>query len=104
MDNQPDQDQQEQALLESQLRESVAAEHFFETASGKIIVDILTKEITRLTRLIASDKYLKDHNGYVIAVCELKANQTLLKKLQVAASPIRRGKIQERLDEAENGQ
>lgn len=103
MDNLPDNQQElEVSQLHQQLKESIAAEEFFERASGKIVVEILTKEITRLTRLIASDKFLKDHMGYVTAVCELRANQGLLMRLHVAASPARKAKIQERLDEKEN--
>lgn len=98
-----DQTEQEILKLEEQLRESAAAEEFFERASGKLIVELLTKEITRLVRDITENKkYLKDHNGYVNAVCELRANKNLLRRLQVGASPIYRGKLNDKLEELES--
>jgi len=67
-------------------------------------VQLFTKEITKLTNEISGEKYLKDHQGYVNAVAKLQAYKTILKKIQVAASPIRREKIRERLEDLdENG-
>jgi len=85
--------------LESQLRECAAAENFFETGSGKLITKLFTDNITRLTRRIASEKYLKDFHGYQLAVLELGVYQKILKSIQVAAAPQRRKIIQEKLDE-----
>jgi hypothetical protein len=89
---------QETAELERQLSEAIAGEEFFERASGKLIVELLTKEITNLTRKVTSNDFLKDHVGYVNAVCALQANQNLLKRLQLAAAPQRKAKILEKLD------
>jgi len=44
---------------------------------------------------------MKDHTGYVTANIELGVWRKMLRKMQVAASPIRKAKIKERL--AENG-
>jgi hypothetical protein len=88
--------------LELLLNESLNAENFFETGSGKLIVELLTKEITILVKRLTSDEFKKDHMGYVNTLSDLQARQGLLKKLQVAASPVRRQKIREKLDEREN--
>lgn len=101
MDQELLEQEQQLALLESQLRESIAAEEFFERASGKLIVELLTKEITLLVKKITSDEFVKDHMGYINALSRLRANQDILKKLQVAASPVRRGKIQDKIDGSE---
>jgi hypothetical protein len=93
------QQQEHQELLEAQLKEALAAENFFETASGKLVTEILTKEITKQTRLILGDKFLKDHMGYIVAVSKLQANQNLLKRLQLAASPKRKELIKSHLSE-----
>lgn len=94
--NQPQPDQ-EADKLELQLREAIAAENFFETASGKLTTQILTQEITKLTKRILSTEFLKDHVGYVNCLCELNANRNLLKRLQVGGSPVRKAKILEKL-------
>lgn len=91
--------EQEQEIrnLELQLNEAIAAENFFETASGKLASDLATKEIDRLIKDICSDKYLHDHMGYVVAVTQLQARRDWLKRLQLAKSPKRVAKIKERL-------
>lgn len=87
------------AILEEQLREAVAAENFMETATGKLWTKLATMEITRITRDITSDKYRKDHVGYNLALSDLLAYKTILRKMQVAGLPQRKAKIQERLDQ-----
>lgn len=91
-------EQQERSLLEEQLNEAIAAEHFPETATGKLWIKLATMEITRITREITSDKYRKDFNGYNLALSDLLAYKTILRKMQVAGHPQRRAKIEERLD------
>jgi predicted NACHT family NTPase len=93
----------DQLRLELQLNEALAAEEFFERASGKLIVEVMTKEINLLLRDITSDKYLKDHMGYVNCLAMLDARKSLLKKLQVAGSPQRKAKIEEKLAGYDNG-
>lgn len=90
---------QEIQQLEQQLRQTVAAERFLEFESGRLIVELFTKEITRLVRDITSDKYRKDFAGYNNALSDLRAYQNILKKIQVAGSPQRREKIKERLED-----
>ena len=89
---------QETALLEEQLREAVAAESFFDTATGKLFQKLATAEITRIVNDVTSDKYRKDLVGYNLAIADLNAYKKILRKMQVAASPQRKAKIQERLD------
>ena len=91
-------DSKELEVLEEQLREAIAAESFFETASGKLFTKLATKKITMITRDIASDKYRKDHVGYNIALSDLQAYQDMLKRMQIAASPQRQTKLRERLE------
>lgn len=98
-----DNQQQELAQLEQQLREAVAAEEFFERASGRLIVDIINRRVNIALRNITSDKFVKDHTGYVNELSWLKANQRLLKGLQIAKLPTRKAKIEERLEEYKNG-
>lgn len=90
------QDQQIQQLQE-QLKESIQAENFFELGSGKLFLKLASAEINKLVNEITSDKYVKDHAGYLAALADLKAYRKLLRKLQVSASPERRAKIEERL-------
>jgi hypothetical protein len=92
------------AQLEAQLREAAAAENFFETASGRLAVEIATIEINKLVQDICSDKYLKDHVGYVNAVSALRARKDWLRRLQVAKAPARVAKINERINHFENGE
>lgn len=86
------------ALLEEQLAEAVAADNFFETATGKLFQKLATAEITRIVNDVTSDKFRKDLNGYNLAIADLNAYKRILRKMQVAASPQRMAKIQERLD------
>lgn len=94
-------DESENNSLANQLAETIKAEQFFTTESGRLWSELATKEITRLTRDISSDKYLKDHQGYVHAVIELGVWRKMLRKMQVAASPARRAKLEERIAENE---
>lgn len=96
--------EQEQRIagLQQQLSEVVTAERFFEQDTGRLWKDLAVEEINRLVKDISSDKYLKDHAGYVNANIELRVWQKMLRKMQIAGSPIRRAKLQERL--AEDGQ
>lgn len=90
---------EEIAILEDQLREAIAAEEFFNTASGKLWVKIATKEIDRIVKEITSDKYRDDLPGYNNALSDLNAYRKQLRMMQIAGSPVRKAKIQERLDD-----
>lgn len=92
---------QEIEVFEEQLREAVAAENFFETATGKLFHKLATAEITRLVNDVTSDKYRDDLQGYNNALSDLKAYKRILRKMQVAGSPVRKAKLQERLDNGE---
>lgn len=88
--------------LQEQLREAAAADQFFESATGKLFVELAGKKVNKIIKDITSDKYRKDITGYNNALSELTAYKTLLHEMQVAASPVRKAKLQERLDEKEN--
>ena len=92
---------EEVAKLEEQLREAVAAENFFETATGKLFTKLATEEVNRILKDITSDKYREDLPGYNNALADLNAYKKILRKMQVAASPVRKAKLQERLDNVE---
>lgn len=92
---------EEVAKLEEQLREAVAAENFFETATGKLFTQLVTEEVNRILKDITSDKYREDLPGYNNALSDLNAYKKILRKMQVAASPVRKAKLQERLDNGE---
>jgi len=98
MDNQQE---QENSQLQQLLSETLTAEEFFHTPVGELWTRLATAEINRLIKDITSDKYIKDHTGYVTANIELGVWRKMLRKMQIAASPIRKAKIKERL--AENG-
>lgn len=84
--------------LQKQFNEAVAASEFLDSAAGKLWVDLASQEISHIVRDITSDKYIKDHNGYIYALAELRANEKMLRKFRAAASAERRNKIQDRLD------
>ena len=84
--------------LEEQLREAVAAENFFEQASGKLFKELAQKKINLIIKDITSDKFRKDITGYNNALADLNAYKYMLKAMQVAGSPQRKAKIQEKLD------
>lgn len=81
--------------IENQIRQAAQAEELKNLEAGKLIPALLTEEITRLTRDVISDKYAKDHQGYIVALGELHANQKLLRKLQSLTNPKRTRKLRE---------
>jgi hypothetical protein len=88
--------------LQSQLSETLIARGGLADDFGRLLTELYTKHITLLTREVTSDKFLKDHVGYVNAVCNLNAYKTILKELQVAGSPLREQKLRQKLEEAES--
>lgn len=92
-----------QARLELELSKSFAAEDFFSKQSGQLVVTLLSDEITRLTRDITSDKFEKDHTGYLKALADLQANRNLLRRLQVYGSKEFRGKVETQLEVLKDG-
>jgi len=87
------------AQLERQLRECLVARGGMEDDFGRLITELFSKEITRITRDITSDKYRKDHTGYNNALSDLLAYKKILKSLQLAAAPEREAKIRSRLED-----
>lgn len=91
--------------LEDELREVAAAEQFFEQASGKLFLKVATELINQLTKDILSDKFEHNLAGYNNAKAKINAYKNMLRRMQVAASPVRKAKIQEKMGEADdNGQ
>ncbi len=90
--------------LRKQLSETLTAERFFETDTGRLWKELATAEINSLIKDITSDKYEKDHAGYVNANRELKVWRRMLLKMQVAASPVRKAKLSERIAETDGQQ
>jgi hypothetical protein len=86
--------------LEQQLSECLIARGGLEDDFGRLIVELFTVEITRITRDITSDKYRKDLMGYNNALSDLLAYKKILRKLQVAAHPERERKLREKIGEA----
>lgn len=85
--------------LQDQLREAVAAEAFFDQATGKLFTQLATKKINLIIKEITSDKYRKDITGYNNALADLNAYKYMLKAMQVAGSPQRKAKIRQKLGE-----
>ncbi len=85
--------------LQDQLREAVAAEQFFDQATGKLFVQLATKKINLIIKEITSDKYRKDITGYNNALADLNAYKYMLKAMQVAGSPQRKAKLRQKLGE-----
>lgn len=101
---QMDQQHQQQILkLEQELSKVIAAEEFFSHASGRLIVDLISAEITKFTRDITSSKYEKDHSGYIKALADLHAHRNLLRRLQAYATPEVRDRLEADLKERKNG-
>lgn len=94
-----DKTQQRILKVQQELSKVTAAEGLFELNSGNLIVELLTLEITRLTRDITSTKYEKDHSGYVKALADLHAHRNLLNKLQGYKNPETRAKLEVTLKE-----
>lgn len=90
-------EERKQAQLQQLLSEAITAERFFEQDTGRLWKQLATTEIDRLVKDITSDKYLKDHTGYVNANIELGVWRKMLRKMQIAASPERVAKIKERM-------
>lgn len=85
--------------LQDQLREAVAAEAFFDQATGKLFTQLATKKINLIIKEITSDKYRKDITGYNNALADLNAYKHMLKAMQVAGSPQRKAKLRQKLGE-----
>ena len=96
-----DSTQQDKKLLQlhQQLSEAITAERFFEQDTGRLFTQLATLEVTRAINDITSDKYDKDHQGFLARKADMNAYKKMLLKMQVAASPIRIAKIKEKLSD-----
>lgn len=101
MQDQPTEQDQQIAQLQSQLSEAVTASRFFEEDTGRLFTQLATAEINRAINDITSDKFDKDHQGFLARKADMNAYKKMLRKMQVASSPIRIQKIKEKLSEDE---
>jgi hypothetical protein len=90
--------ERQQQQLQQLLSEAITAERFFEQDTGRLWTQLCTFEINRLIGEITSDKFDKDHIGYMNSKTELKVWRKMLRKMQVAGAPQRRAKIEEKLE------
>lgn len=81
--------------LQGQLAEVLAAEKFPESESGRLWLQLATAEINKAVKDITGDKYEKDHMGYLKRLADLQAYKNMVKRMQIAASPVRKQKIVE---------
>lgn len=65
---------------------------------------MVQSEITKAVTDITSDKYEKDHTGYIKRLADLQAYKKILRKMQLAGSPVRKQKIRERMELAEENE
>lgn len=96
--NQPN---EELEKLYDQLREVAASEDFFNLASGKLFLQLATAIVNKNTKDMLSEKFINDHNGYINARAESAAISSLLRRMQVAGSPKRKAKLNEKKGELE---
>jgi hypothetical protein len=92
-----------QLKLQKQLSQALKAAHFFDTEHGRLLEELLAVNVNQSLRKITSDKYVKDHLGYVAENAWLRANQRLLKSIQILADENYKGKLEEALEEYDNG-
>lgn len=88
----------EELKAENELAEAVASEEFFNQKTGKLWVEKATGVINRITKEVTSDKYRKDHNGYVNAIADLQAHKKMLLRFQLMANPEYRERIRLKLE------
>lgn len=101
----PDSRAEEIVKLQGQLAEVLAAEKFPETESGRLWLQLATAEINKALKDITSDKYEKDHMGYIKRLADLQAYKNIVNRMTIAKSPVRKQKILESIGEdEENGQ
>ena len=88
-------DQQAKQLqeAESALRDSINAEKFFETNVGLLFTRYAEIFIQSCLKDILSNKYDKDHQGFLARKAEMSAYQKMLRKMQATASPVYRNKV-----------
>lgn len=101
MEPQSNQDKlQAQALkLEQEVRDCIAAEQLMNFESGQVLVRWLTTRINLHVKNVTSDRYLKDHTGYMKEIAELQEDQFLLKKIQYASNENIKHKLNTKLSE-----
>lgn len=87
----------EQIKLEQHLHEVAVAENFPQTETGRLWLEFATAEINRILADITSNKYEKDHTGYIKRLADLQAYKKMVLKMQLAASPVRKQKLQDAL-------
>lgn len=88
--------------LEAKLKEAITADQFLDSNTGKLWMEVASTEVASAIKDITSDKYEKDHVGYIKRLADLQSYQRIMKKMTQLASPERRKKIKEAIaDERE---
>lgn len=85
--------------LQKEIAESVAAEEFFETASGKLFRTLAETAINANIAKITSGEFIKDHQGYINSLAELNAYRKILNIMTLKSSPERREHIAQEIKE-----
>lgn len=79
--------QQKLTQLEQELRDCIDSEKLLETGAGQVLLRFLTTRVNLHMRDITSNKFKRDHSGYVSCLEALNEDKWLLSKIQVAANP-----------------
>lgn len=88
------------AKLEQSLSKALIAEQFTKSDTGRLFTELAELEINKALKDITSDKYDKDHQGFLARKADMNAYKTLLRRMQLLASPQMRAKLEEQLEDA----
>lgn len=89
-----------QALrLEREVRDCIAAEQLMNFEAGQVLVRWLTARVNLHIANITSDRYKKDHTGYVGTLAQLAEDKYLLRKIQLSSNENVKHKLNTQLNE-----
>ena len=88
--------------LHAQLAKVVAGQSFEYTDAGKLIVEILSADVNQFTKLVLTDKFINDHQGYVDARAKANYAASLLGRLKSLDNPAKEKEIRESIEAAKN--
>lgn len=72
--------------IEKNLNRAIAASNFLDSDAGKLIIELLTEDANRAINDITSRKYVKDHNGYLARLADLRSSRNLIRRIQAMGS------------------
>lgn len=99
MDNLPSQLETQAAKLEEELRDMMFAEKLLNYESGKVLIKWLQARCNIYINQLTSEKFVKDHTGYVQAQARLKENQYLIRKINASSHGGIKAKLENKLSE-----